>query len=476
MDKQNNKEIVKKKTDWKKLKDEEFKNEIITYKNSIVIPEKEEKNESREENIDKIIIKKTIPLTQIINKELKLNVTFDKLYKNITDLNDKLKKTEIYYLKPTTEQQNILLFWFDLYIFMYNKVLEKVKDIRKKENKKQNKIVKLNELNLNLDLGELKKELGYYKKELVDKINPKTKKKSNINSHILDYAIKDAITSIKSIISNLNNNHIKNTKLRYLKTTKNKKIIKIEKQICQSKSFCSSVIGKQMIIEPELNFSDITEVATLQYDKKRNTFKFLVKRNVEMEKSKEQNKKIIAFDPGFRTLLTGISNDHIIEIGINPLEGIKKTIKKLKRIKKKKKIKNKKRTLMKYEDKINNYITNMQNKIVNKITKEYDEILIGNMSTKSIVEKETIKQIKEEANMLKINQLREKLKNKCIKRNKKYKLINEYDTSKCCSNCGNKKIDLGNNKIYNCEKCNKNYDRDVNASKNILLKGLIKSK
>jgi putative transposase len=476
MDKQNNKEIVKKKTDWKKLKDDQFKNEINTYKNSIVIPEKDEKNKSNEENIDMITIKKTIPLTQIINKDLKLNITFDKLYKNKTDLNDKLKKTEIYYLKPTTEQQNILLFWFDLYIFMYNKVLEIVKDIRKKENKKQNKIVKLNELDLNLDLTNLKKELEYYKEELKNKINPKTNKKSNINSHILDYAIKDAITSVKSIISNLNNNHIKNTKLRYLKTTKNKKIIKIEKQICQSESFCSSVIGGKMLIEPKLKFTDITEVATLQYDKRRNSFKFLIKKTVEMEKEKEQNKKIIALDPGFRTLLTGISNDHIIEIGINPLEGIKNTITKLNKIKKKKKIKNKKRTLMKYEDKINNYITNMQNKIVNKITKEYDEILIGNMSTKSIVEQDTIKKIKQDANMLKIYQLREKLKNKCIKRNKKYKLINEYDTSKCCSNCGNKKMDLGDNKIYNCEKCNKNYDRDVNASKNILLKGLIKSK
>jgi len=51
-------------------------------------------------------------------------------------------------------------------------------------------------------------------------------------------------------------------------------------------------------------------------------------------------------------------------------------------------------------------------------------------------------------------------------------MINEYRTSKCCSNCGNLKNDLGSNKEYNCEKCLKKYDRDVNASKNILIKGI----
>jgi transposase len=458
---------------WKKLKDEEFEEQISKYKDTIIIPENNDKNNIiKKENFDILSIKKTTPKNKIINTEL--NIDFDKLYKNETDLNDKLKKTKIYILKPTEEQKKILLFWFDQYIIMYNKVLEKYKKIRKDENIKQNKLVKLSDLKLNLNLSSVKKEFNKFKEELSKKNNPLTNSESKINKHILDYAIKDALTSIKSIISNMKNKHIKNTRLRYLKQTKNTKIIKIEKMICSEDSFCSSILGKKFEIKPKLKYNKITEVATLQYNKKKNEYRFLVKEKVKINKNnkKENEKKIIAIDPGFRTLITGVSNDHVIEIGINPLEKIKNKIEKLEKLRKEK-LRNKKKTLTKYEKKIENYIKDLHNKVIKKIITDYDKILIGNISTKSIVEnKTTYKNMKKTANNLKIYQLREKLKLKCIKENKEYKMINEYNTSKCCSNCGNKNVDLGSNKIYECKKCKKVYDRDVNASKNILIKGL----
>lgn len=461
----------KKFDDWKTINDQQFQAKINKYQNSIIIPELKNNDKVNFCNIDSINIKKIIPKNKIINTNL--NIVFDKLYKNNNDLTDKLKKTIIYEIKPTIEQKNILLFWFDIYITMYNKILEKVKKIRKNENIIQKKNVKLNELNLNLDLATIKKEFIEFKETLANIKNPITKKINNINKHILDYAIKDAITSIKSIISNLNNNHIKNTRLRYIKKDKNKKIIKIEKNICQTNSFCSSVLGKNLTIIPALKFNEIKEVATLQYDKKKDKFYFLVKEKVKQkEKNKNKDKKIIALDPGFRTLLTGISNDHVIEIGIDPLNPVKKIIKKIEKIREIK-IKNKRRQLKRREERLNNYINDMHNKITKKIVSDYDEILIGNMSTKSIVENETTnKENKKKANNLKIYKLREKIKNKCIKENKSYKLVNEYNTSKKCSNCGKIKKDLGGNKEYKCEGCKKEYDRDVNACKNILIKSI----
>jgi hypothetical protein len=134
MNQENNKEIVKKNKieEWKKLKDEQFKLQITTYKDTIVLPELNDiNNKKTTEKFDIIDIIKTTPETKIINTEL--NIIFDKLYKDNTDLNDKLKKTLIYYIYPTEEQKKILLYWFDLYIYMYNKVLEKVKQIRKEE-------------------------------------------------------------------------------------------------------------------------------------------------------------------------------------------------------------------------------------------------------------------------------------------------------------------------------------------------------
>ena len=49
-----------------------------------------------------------------------------------------------------------------------------------------------------------------------------------------------------------------------------------------------------------------------------------------------------------------------------------------------------------------------------------------------------------------------------------------YPSSKTCCNCGNKKNLLLSDRIYNCEKCNINIDRDINAAINILLEGIKK--
>ena len=62
----------------------------------------------------------------------------------------------------------------------------------------------------------------------------------------------------------------------------------------------------------------------------------------------------------------------------------------------------------------------------------------------------------------------------CKKRGKFfYKIDRWFPSSKTCCNCGNIKEDLTlNDRIYVCPKCNHTMDRDLNASINILIKGL----
>ena len=47
--------------------------------------------------------------------------------------------------------------------------------------------------------------------------------------------------------------------------------------------------------------------------------------------------------------------------------------------------------------------------------------------------------------------------------------VNEYKISKTCHNCMNEHKKLGGNKVYKCEKCKIEIDRDINASINIYL-------
>ena len=75
-------------------------------------------------------------------------------------------------------------------------------------------------------------------------------------------------------------------------------------------------------------------------------------------------------------------------------------------------------------------------------------------------------------NNLKHYQFRQRLLYKARYHNKNIKLVNAYYTTKTCSNCGNVQ-DIGKSKIYECIECEKVLERDYNAAKNILLKGLL---
>ena len=55
-------------------------------------------------------------------------------------------------------------------------------------------------------------------------------------------------------------------------------------------------------------------------------------------------------------------------------------------------------------------------------------------------------------------------------RNKKLIICTEEYTSKTCSKCGEINEKLGGKKIFKCEKCQLQIDRDFNGAINILLK------
>ena len=65
--------------------------------------------------------------------------------------------------------------------------------------------------------------------------------------------------------------------------------------------------------------------------------------------------------------------------------------------------------------------------------------------------------------------IRIKLMNKCKERNIELRLVDTfYPSSKTCSCCGNVKKDLKlKDRIYKCDKCGLEIDRDYNASINL---------
>jgi putative transposase len=64
------------------------------------------------------------------------------------------------------------------------------------------------------------------------------------------------------------------------------------------------------------------------------------------------------------------------------------------------------------------------------------------------------------------------LEYKCLLAGKTLVQINEHDTSKTCSGCGNKKDMPLYKRTYHCEICGLVMDRDENSAVNILQRSL----
>jgi putative transposase len=123
----------------------------------------------------------------------------------------------------------------------------------------------------------------------------------------------------------------------------------------------------------------------------------------------------------------------------------------------------------KYYRKIKDLKMDFCHKYTTYLAKNYNEIKIEDVSVQEWFEKKDIKLSK---NLQKscLGLFREQLEYKCEWYNSKLTKIDKYyPSSKTCSCCGNVKQDLKlSDRVYKCEKCGFEMDRDLNAAINIL--------
>lgn len=504
----------------KKIKINYLKKNIINFSKKININNNAEKDVSYININNDITNKKITMKNQIYNN----NINF----KNDYLMNEPIKTTK-YEILFTYKQKSIIDDWMNAYIDMYNSVIKRIKDTFKNELAKNSKL-KLQDLEVDLNISKLKKIF----KDTKSKLSESTK----INMHILDYAINDACAMFKSKVSNLKNGHIKKSKLRFLKKSKSTKIIKIENHLCSKTSFCSSIMGHIETCPKINFVEDISIVSIVQYNKKKDkyyllvrdylpnpktddkiSYEYLLGKNKQLLNTCEEFKKMfpkknngeineiisevkktkntikrsiikdtfrnyrkkqstntnsVSFDPGVRTFLTGLSNNHTIEYGMNLSDILEEKIKNMDRIRNNNNIHDvkKEKILTRLSINLTNKVNDIHWKIINDIVNNYKHVLIGNMSTKSICEGNLQKMTKRIAKCIRLYVFRERLKYKCYVNGIKYHLVDEWCTSKTCSNCAYYNKNLGGSKIYNCVECKQISDRDINASKNILIQSI----
>lgn len=363
---------------------------------------------------------------------------------------------------PDDNQKIIINNWIESYRIMLNETIKFFKNNFFNDNK-----IKADFKNIRTNhLKDIKNNI--YNKSQLNNFTKNTK----IYSHSLDYAIKDICTNVKSAYSNLKNGNIKKFRLRYIKKTKKTKLMKIEKcaiSVCEY-GFYNKILG---ILKTDIldDFLEIESDCTILY---RNNRYFLLIPKKEKCKITTTN-KTIALDGGLRTFLTGYSNNEAVDICPNLISKIKPLLKQLNSINSKidtNKLKNKKGISKRYR-KINNLINELHWKTIKFLCDNYDNILLGNLSTKNIVSKENKlpELLKRIAYSMKLFVFKQRLTYKCILNGKQLVSVNESYTSKICSSCGNQNKKKDKSKIFNCESCKEKLDRDYNGAKNIYIIG-----
>src|SRR3989304_3644135 len=267
----------------------------------------------------------------------------------------------------------------------------------------------------------------------------------------------------------------KNYILNYIKQTVETKIIVIEKQyFCiNNNSFYSSYLG-DYIESYGFKLNEVDADCTLHYDVGKKVFMLLVPIKFKSDADADIviNKKTLVIDAGVRTFITGISDDHILEMGNN----LKKTLTPLfneidainnsdmpARVKKKK-------TTILY-NRIKNLVTDMHWKAINYLVKTYGIIVVGDWRTQSCCSNKNTKidaMTKRIMNKLSFYKFLQKLKYKCEVHRVSLYIIPEHFTSQMCSNCGAKN-NVGGSKTYDCENCMFKIDRDVNSCRNLYM-------
>jgi len=122
--------------------------------------------------------------------------------------------------------------------------------------------------------------------------------------------------------------------------------------------------------------------------------------------------------------------------------------------------------------KIKNLVSEMHWKTANYLITNYDTILLPRFRVQQMIKGRKLrKKTKRLMTMYSFYKFEQILKFKAKMYNKKVVSVEEDFTSKTCTNCG-KLNDVKGSEVYKCKVCNIIIDRDVNGSRNILIKNL----
>jgi IS605 OrfB family transposase len=423
-------------------------------------------------------------------------------------------KTIKFRIYPTKQQKEMLDHFLDISRYVYNNTLEHIKkghtsnfkqlrDIlvtcqtKKQTQECQNKEKEIKELYKKLkndkDNEDLKEELQQLK---LKKKEDMSKNSFQRNEGVKDFelsvpkdvracAVKRCCDALKTGFTNLRNGNIRHFNMKFKKKTEEYQSFEITPKLFKvvedgfkiAPTFFKGMdtlkvhkrTKKKLI---GLNVSNNTDIV-------RSCHGYYVHLLVNTTISKtEKLEKMAGVDPGVRSLAT--VQAYNIETGYTEVLEYKHNQKLMQKLNKKLKLlrgrRNKrvrKRAYLKIEEKKASIVNRAHWTMINDLLSRVDVVYFGDIKSHDIVRgKKVFKCLKQNFNDLKFYQLKQRIAYKAGLCGKKVILVPEHNTTKTCSRCGCLN-DVGNSEVYNCKECKIITGRDMNASRNMILKGLL---
>lgn len=451
----------------------------------------------------------TIQKTKLVNKNLQ-KISYPSFMSSHVDkwekeaMSTEKIKTITIKIFPTVKQKKHLEEFMNTSRYVYNKALEHIKkghkvnfmtlrDLLVTQNTKKGYIEydnlskEINELkklknndqqikDKHKELRTLMKTFEYVKNPLIKDFELKTPKDIRANT------IKSLCDAFTSAISNLKKGNIKFFNMKFKKKDKSYSMIELSSSSISMKNgdikILPSIFRDDCILKisnkNKKKYKDLTIENNVDIVKKNGNF-YIHILTVPKAKDKSTLNTICSIDPGLRTLATSYSinnNETIITNYIHRKDLLKKLNVKIDLLKNNKKY-YRKNQYNKIELKQKNMIDSIHWNLINHLLENNDVIYFGDIKSHNIVKGNKNKTLNRSFNDMKFFVLKQRLKYKASLYKKKLFFVNEAYTTKTCSNCGIINNDVGSKEIFKCSCCHLTTGRDLNASKNIMMKGLL---
>jgi putative transposase len=297
---------------------------------------------------------------------------------------------------------------------------------------------------------------------------------SSLPNTSLEYAIFEAINAVKagnakertSSVINVDGRCIRNG---FLYEQNTKRFIKS----IHGKKHYNSIIHKFK----QNTFVDFPSVGICKLIYDATTDAFYINYPVECIRRVTVKKPYVALDPGIRSFLTYYDGNTYGEIGANFTSSLNRRMKQADNIetkiqqttsKRKQNIYRKAQNIIKR--KITNKVKDLHYKTINFLG-QYENIFLPEFKVKQISSNLDSKNTRK---LMALSHFKFKLRlaTKTSEIGNRVIICNESYTSKTCTNCGIENNNLGSSKLFKCNNCKMELDRDYNGARNIALRVL----